>query len=182
MILTHYYHKDDRPFQTLSSLSDETALKVISSFQERAGAVYQRFNNPVKYLRHRQITEDWLRDEFIKKGGQPIVKYPQYFVVDRSTWIEDGYNGQSRSIHIPIAAFDRDRISFTYPDSMISYWLKSQTDKIFYHPGYHGNVFGLSEIAEIISQFGIPDREWQTDPARKYDIFIEAQVWENIEQ
>jgi hypothetical protein len=29
-------------------------------------------------------------------------------------------------------------------------------------------------------QLGIPDREWETDPARKYDIFIEAQVWENI--
>jgi hypothetical protein len=30
---------------------------------------------------------------------------------------------------------------------------------------------------EIIDRFGIPDREWQDRPERKYDLFIEAQVW-----
>ncbi len=143
MILTHYYHEDDRVFQTLSSLSDETALDVISSFQERTGSVYRRFNNPVEYLSKRRLTENWLRAEFIKKGGQPLTKYPQYFVVDRAVWIKDGYNGKGKIIQIPLSTFHPDRISFTYPDSMISYWLKSQIDRIFYHPEYHGKVFGL---------------------------------------
>ena len=189
MILTHYYHENDRPFQTLSSLSDEAALNVISSFQERTGAVYQRFSNPVEYLRQRRVTENWIRDEFIQKGGQPIVKYPQYFVVDRAAWIEDGYNGKSKTVQLSISTFHPDRISFTYPDSMISYWLKdrhfgaaSPDDlSVFYHPEYHGKVFRLHEINDIIKQFGIPERQWQTDLDRKYDIFIEAQVWENIE-
>jgi hypothetical protein len=180
MILTHYYHQNDRPFQTLSSLSDAAALDIISSFHSRTGAVYRRFNNPVEYLSNRRLTESWLRDEFIKKGGQPLVKYPQYFVIDRSAWIEEGYDGQSAAIKIPISAIDPDRVSFTYPDSMISYWLKSQTDRAFYHPKYHGKVFKLSKIHQIIEQFGIPSREWETDATRQYDLFIEAQVWENI--
>jgi hypothetical protein len=182
MILTHYYHEDDRPFQTLLSLSDEAALEVISSFQERAEAVYQRFNNPVEYLRNRRVTEDWLRDEFVKKGGQPIIKYPKYFVIDRAGWIEDGYDGKSKIVQIPLSTFHPDRISFTYPDSMISYWLNSQPGLDFYHSEYHGKVFGLSEIYEIIEKFGIPNREWETDSTRKYDLFIEAQVWENIKE
>ena len=179
MILTHYYHQNDRPFQTLSSLSEVAALEVISSFRLRTGAVYRRFSNPVAYLKKRRLTENWLRDEFIKKGGQPLVQYPQYFVIARSTWIEEGYHGQSKAVQLPISAIDPDRVSFTYPDSMISYWLKSQTDRDFYHPEYHGQVFRLSEIHKIIGQFGIPTREWETDAIRKYDLFIEAQVWEN---
>ena len=36
-------------------------------------------------------------------------------------------------------------------------------EQAFYHPEYHGKVFGLSEIDRVIDLFGIPDREWQTD-------------------
>ncbi len=180
MILTHYHHKSDRPFQTLSSVSDEKALNIITSLKERSGSVYRRFARPAEYLSHRRATESWLRSEFIKKGGKPIAKYPQYFVVNLSAWIEEGYDGQCKTIQIPISAFDPDRVSFTYPDSMISYWLKSQTERDFYQPEYHGKVFGMREIHEIIDRFGIPDREWETDPTRKYDLFIEAQVWESI--
>lgn len=63
---------------------------------------------------------------------------------------------------------------------MISYWLKSKTDRAFYHPEYHGKVFRLSEIYDIVNQFGIPTSEWKTDTTRKYDLFIEAQVWDII--
>ncbi len=67
MILTHYYHENDRPFQILSSLSDERALSIISSLRDR------------------------------------------------------------------------------------------DTDRVFYHSEYHGKVFNLIEIKQIIEQFGIPD-------------------------
>lgn len=188
MILTHYYHEKDRPFQTLSSLSEEAALEIISSFKERTGAVYKRFSNPLEYLTQRQETENWVRDEFVKQGGKPLTKYPQYFTIGQAAWIEDGYDGKSKKIEMPISTFSADRISFTYPDSMISYWLRNQAittnnsqDNGFYHPEYHGKIFRLNTIYEIIKLFGIPEKQWQTDMSRKYDIFIEAQVWEDIE-
>jgi hypothetical protein len=113
MMLTHYYYKSDRPFQSLSSLSEVEALNIIESLQARTGAVHQRFGNPAQYLRDRRATESWLRAEFIAKGGQPQTLYPQYLTIGRSAWIEDGF-------------------------------------------------------------------EWQTDPVRRYDLFIEAQVWGTI--
>jgi hypothetical protein len=177
VILKHYYHKDDYPFKTLSSLSEQEALCVISNLSGRNGDVYRRFNNPEKYLKQRKETEDWVRTEFIKKGGQPISIYPQYFVIEQAIWIEEGYNGQSSTVQFPMSAFSPNQVSFTYPDSMISYWLKDQADKVFYHPEYHGKVFNLSEISQIISDFGIPHEEWRTEESRKYDLFIEAQVW-----
>jgi hypothetical protein len=180
-MLTHYYHKSDRPFQSLSSLSDAAALNVIASLQERTGAVYRRFGNPAQYLRDRRATESWLRAEFIAKGGQPQTLYPQYLTLGKSAWIEDGFDEQSNSIQLPISDLYADRVSFTYSDSMVSHWLQSQCGQIFHHSEYHGQVFTLTEIDRIIAQFGIPDREWQTDITRKYDLFIEAQVWDTIE-
>jgi hypothetical protein len=189
MILTHYYHKNDRPFQSLSSLPDTAALSVIESCRDRTGSVYRRFNNPQQYLQHRRETEHWLRAKFIERGGKPNSLYPHYFVVDRSTWIEDGYDGQHEQIQMPLSTFAPELVSFTYPDSMISYWLSRQIHaveptlprQVFYHPEYHGHVFGVTEIYPIIEKFGIPDRQWQTEAERKYDLFIEVQVWDKIE-
>jgi hypothetical protein len=180
LILTHYYHRGDNPFQSLSSLAEEEALHIIANLQGRNGAVYRRFSDPKKYLRQRKETESWIRNEFIKKGGQPISTYPQYFVVEQSVWIEEGYNGQSCIVQFPLSAFSPKHVSFTYPDSMLSYWLKGQTNKVFHHPEYHGQVFASSEMDKIIDKFGIPREEWRTEEARRYDLFIEAQVWVNL--
>jgi hypothetical protein len=180
MMLTHYYHKNDNPFQNLSSLADEKALSVISNLRDRAGAVYRRFRNPEQYLMQRREAENWVRREFIKKSGQPASVYPHYFVIERARWIEAGYNGESLALQFPVSAFQPEQISFTYPDSMISYWLKSQTDQVFYRSEYHGQVFVLNEISKVIDAFGVPAEEWRTEETRKYDLFIEAQVWASI--
>jgi hypothetical protein len=180
MMLTHYYHKNDAPFQNLSSLADKEALSVITSLSNRTGSVYRRFKNPEEYLKQRRETESWVRQEFIKKGGQPMSVYPHYFVIERAKWIESGYNGESFAIHLPISTFHPNHISFTYPDSMVSCWLRSQTNQVFYRPEYHGQVFLLSEISKIIDMSGIPSEEWRTEETRKYDLFIEAQVWVSV--
>ncbi len=166
--------------QSLSSLPKEEALCIIANLQGRNGAVYRRFRDPEQYLRQRQETENWVRDEFIRKGGEPISTYPQYFVIEQSVWIEEGYNGQSRIVQFPISAFSPKHVSFTYPDSMLSYWLKGQTAQVFYRPEYHGQVFTWNEIRKIIDKFGIPREEWRTEEVRRYDLFIEAQVWVSL--
>lgn len=180
MILTHYYHRNEQPFQTLSSLSEDDAIRIMANLSERHGAVYSRFRDPKKYWQKRLKTESWLRKEFIKKGGITISPHPIYFVVERATWIEEGFNGESNMIQIPLTNFDSKQISFTYSDSMVSYWLKSQTHQEFLCSKYHGQVFTLSEICQITDEFGIPEEEWRTDASRKHDLFIEAQIWGNI--
>ncbi len=180
MILTHYYHAAEKPFQTLSDLDEATALSVMSKLRNRSGEVYHRFKNPQWYWKRRQATETWLKQEFIRKGGQPILPYPYYFLVGRSSWIEEGFNGKSSKIQFPISTFSPAHVSFTYPDSLVSHWLKSQTDQPFYQPEYHGKVFRLSEILKIIETVEMPGEAWRTDETRKHDLFIEAQVWSEI--
>jgi hypothetical protein len=185
MILTHYHHKADRPFQNLAALSDAAALAVIADLQSRSGAVYRRFRDPVPYLAQRRSTERWLREAFIQQGGRPQSAYPHYFVVGRSSWIEAGFEGEYGMVQLPIAAFPVETVSFTYTDSMISHWLRSQTEQAFYHPEYHGRVFGLSGIHQVIATFGLPGEAWRSTTgddqslavASRYNLFIEAQVW-----
>lgn len=143
----------------MSSLAEEEALRVISTLRDRSGLVYRRFRNPKQYLKQRREAESWVRKEFIRKGGQPVSVYPHYFVVERARWIEAGYNEESLALQFPVSAFQPEQISFTYTDSMISYWLKNQTNKVFYRPEYHGQVFVLSEISQIIDAFGVPDED-----------------------
>lgn len=181
MFLTHYYHKQDKPFQSLSALEEADALSVIGGLSDRDGLVYRRFRQPEQYLKLRKETETWVRESFIRKGGKPNTSYPQYFVVDQSTWIEEGFGQQSRSISLPLSALDSKRVSFTFPDSMVSYWLRTQSDAVYYQPEYHGRVLLPHEICSIIDRFGIPNKEWKTEEHRKYDFFIEAQVWDSCE-
>jgi len=92
-------------------------------------------------------------------------------------WIEEGYNDQSSAIRIPLSAIESKHMSFTYPDSMVSCSLRDKTEKAFYQADYHGQVFTLKEILEIVREFGMPGNAWRTDETRKHDLFIEAQVW-----
>ncbi len=182
MFLTHYYHQKDKPFQSLSALEKSAAIDIISSLHDREGLVYRRFRQPDQYLQKRKETEAWVKQAFIQKGGKPKTNHPQYFVVNQSIWIEEGFNRQSLYVSIPISAFNPEQVSFTFPDSMVSYWLREQSQSTYYHPEYHGQVFLLDEISQIIDEFGIPREEWRAEEDRKYDFFIEAQVWDNVER
>lgn len=178
--LTHYYHKAEKPFQTLSALPDHEALELMSQLKEREGEVYHRFKNPQKYLRHRRATESWLHREFIQKGGKPTLSYPKYFSLGPALWMEEGYNNQSKVVQLPLSSVCSTKISFTYPDSMVSYWLRTQAGQKFYQPAYHGKVFTMSEILGLVEYYGMPNSVWRTDSTRKHDIFIEAQLWDDI--
>lgn len=175
--LTHYYHKDENPFRTISSLSDDEAMKVIGKYDPSEALVYRRFKDPIKYLKERRTTELWLRDEFIKLGGKPVNKWPYYLVLGRSSYIFDGYNGECREIKLPMSEIDLEQVSFTYPDSMVSFWLSQRQDEEYYQPKYHGKVFTFDGIKKISADIKHEDNIWEKDKSRAFDFFVEAQIW-----
>src|SRR5512143_1558703 len=104
--LTHYYSKGAPPFRSLSTLSDEEALKLMTALYDETlfGA---RFRDPLQYLHNRQHTEQWVRAKFIAKGGQPQEPYPIYMVLGSSPWIVKAapdtlHHGE---IRIPLSVF-----------------------------------------------------------------------------
>ena len=72
-------------------------------------------------------------------------------------------------------------ISFTYPDSMPSLAIATDTTgrEDLYRKPIHGQVFTLEEIIEVIQEYGMPGNKWKTEEHWQYDRFIEAQVWDD---
>jgi hypothetical protein len=176
--LTHYYVRGTEPFQSLSALSDAEAVRIMAGlYDETLFGV--RFRDPAQYLQHRRRTEQWVRDEFIAKGGRPQADYPIPMVLGDSKWLvkQAPIPEAHAEIRIPLSAFTNYDVSFTYPDSMVSLWLSREKPVEYYLPGYHGKIFTLSEILAIVEEKGLPEDAWKTDLPAYLAPYIEAQVW-----
>jgi len=66
--LTYYYKHGTEPFRSLSALPDEEVIKIMEELCDDTlfGA---RFKDPIQYMRNRRQTEQWVREEFMAKGG-----------------------------------------------------------------------------------------------------------------
>jgi hypothetical protein len=176
--LTYYYKLGTEPFRSLSALPDEQAISIMQELCDESlfGA---RFKDPVQYLRNRRRTEQWVREEFIAKGGRPREAYPIPMVLGTSKWLvkhgpKPGVHGE---IHIPLSVFAEHDVSFTIPDSMVSRWLAREKPIEYYQPEYHGKVFTLAEILAIVESKGLPEEGWETGLPSDLAPYIEAQVW-----
>jgi hypothetical protein len=166
------------PFQSLSALSDEEAIKIMEALCDDTnfGA---RFKDPVGYLQNRKATERWVREGFIAKGGRPQDPYPIAMAFGSSKWLEETTptSGSGANIRIPLSIFTEYDISFTYPDSMISFWFGREKPAELYRSELHGVVFTLPEILAIVAEKGMPEEAWQTNLPDDLAPYIEAQVW-----
>lgn len=175
--LTHYYQKGTPPFRSLSALPDDEAIALMEALYDET-VLFMRFKDPAGYLRARRQTEQWVREEFIAKGGRPEASYPVYMVLGSSPWIvrhaDPATHGE---IRIPLSALTEQDVSFTYPDSMISQWFARDKPALYYQPDYHGKIFTMPEILAIVAAKGMPEDKWATNLPDDLAPYIEAQVW-----
>lgn len=179
--LTHYYRIGTEPFRSLSLLTDEEAARLMETMYVEGSVIWERFKEPDQYLQQRRRTEEWLREAFLVKGGRPQAACPVYMVLGRSKWVERMADpltlATTVEIRVPLSIFQESDVSFTYPDSMISYWLGNDQLPKYYQPGYHGKVFTRSEILAIVQSKGLPEEGWETKTPDTLAHYVEAQVW-----
>jgi hypothetical protein len=176
--LTYYYKRGTEPFRSLSALSDEEAIKIMGELCDDT-PFGRRFKDPVQYMRNRKQAEQWVREEFITKGGQPRSIYPIPMVLGESKWmVKHSPTPEAHGeIRISLSVFTEHEVSFTYPDSMLSLWFSKEKPAEYYQPEYHGKVFTLFEILSIVKSKGLPEEEWKTSLPGDLAPYIEAQVW-----
>jgi hypothetical protein len=183
--LTYYYTRGTQPFRSLSALPLGEAIQIMQDlFVKFEGSIlFERFRNPAQYLQQRRQTEQWVREEFIAKGGHPQEAYPISMVLGASRWIQNHAPGNPDTqgeMRIPLSILREDEISFTYPDSMISLWFGRDKPPEYYQPEFHGQVFTLSEIQAIVGAKGLPEDGWATNLPETLAPYIEAQVWSHV--
>lgn len=177
--VTHYYLADRKPFLSISVLSGEkleSVLKDLRGKNERGES--HRWIAPW-YVQERKKTEDFLRTEFLKKGGKAERQYPLYFILGKNEGLKN--ISKQNEVRILLDDLPKNVISFTYPDSMATFVLKD--DPPYYLP-YHGKVFTYEEIVEVIKEYGFPEEGLMQCSKFRYPNCIEMQLWsdEPIEQ
>jgi hypothetical protein len=172
-IVTHNYDPLHGPFRNICTLSDAEAQHVLDTIA-LSGKRLIREN----YLRRRRRTETWLLSERQRKMGAPVTEHPIYFFLgDRADGLD---RSRPESIVLPLAALPADMLTFTFPDSMASLPLGLYDEHAADRRSYHGKVFTLDEIGQVIAEFGMPAAErWQPAQSVKFDRFIEVQLWDD---
>jgi hypothetical protein len=131
--------------------------------------------NPERYIQRRKETEKWLYQTFRALGGIPMMTHPIYMTLGISSYIESIGHYTARQ-EFPLSLFPESAISFTYPDSYVSRILAENSNEYF-NPKVHGKVFMVSELNHLLEDPSIHNEAWKNEK-RKFDFFIEAQIWD----
>ena len=168
-IVTHNYNPARGPFRNLCALPAVEAERFLEEIK--------RSGRPIKadYLARRHATEQWLYTECVRKLGIPPCRYPVYFFLGD---FADGLDpSRPNAVILPLATLPPTAITFTYPDSMASLALGTRDEHAAELRPYHGQVFTLDEIAQVVKTFGMPAR--RGDRSSRFDRFIEVQLWDD---
>lgn len=169
MDLYHYYDSQVGPFRNLSDLSEEKANEVLEKIRNDKPNS-QCALRQATYMQARVYYENILRTEFKKKGGIIKRQVPHYMVVEHSPWLSTWFE-HSSFIKIPIDAFDKRTISFTYGDSHPTF-----SDRVNDGKEYRKKLYTYDEILEVIKKFGLP-QDWNDDGRFGPERYIEAHIW-----
>jgi hypothetical protein len=173
LFLTHYYLTDRPPFLNLSALPEEELKNVLEELREKTKRGESKRVFMDWYVNDRKASEKRILSEFISKGGKPEKTFPHYFVLGESK-IQKSTAPDMQEIIIPLKEISSEFISFTYPDSMASFDLEKDPK---YQMPYHGKVFTLEEIKEVIREYKMPSDELGFTSRYGYPKYIEAQLW-----
>ena len=172
--LYHYYELDNGPFRNITEYGFEKAESIQNQISEGFNS-----KRPKNYLDLRFSLENRIKKQFILKGGKPNRNDPFYFTLGQCDWAKSWYVNPG-VIKIPLADFKHEHLSFTYPDSMVSFQFYDEPKLGTYRKNCNGQIFLLSEINNLIDDYGLPTEEKsQTQESSKYDKYIEAQVWDS---
>ncbi len=178
--LTHYFLQGSKPFLNISELDDHEWAELAQILKEKheSDETYNR-RFGLGYRAVRLDAEKELRKRFEAKGGKPERQAPHYFCLGASAWWK-GFC-QHDEIRIDLRGIDSSLISFTYPDSFTSMGVLKRFNIPYESKPYHGQVFTLSEIKDVISEFGLPGEGFQTDyksyHKEELELYVEAQLW-----
>jgi len=165
-MLYHYYELKIGPFVNLSDLPLDEAERVQSCIKSEGAVLANKRGED--YLVVRREIENKVRSLFIGKGGRPERQKPHYMTLGACDWMLDCFV-EGRVLSIPLSAFSKEVISFTYGDTFPA--MRAHDNK-----PYRGIVYTLGEIAEIIELYGLP-QNWNADGSKGPDRYIEAQIW-----
>jgi len=179
-VVTHYFMRGRPPFLNLSDVDEPHVDGVLALLcaERAAGRSHRSYGRP--YLRMRRECEALLRQSFVAAGGLPERRSPHYFVLGRSAWFE-GLSSELDRVVFSLSALPSAVTSITYPDSFTAMALAPRYGLPYEPKPYHGRVYRLEELPDLVAEHGLPADEPDVDYAsfarRPFERYIEVQLW-----
>ena len=151
-----FYDKSEGPLRTIRTYN----IKEIIEFGKKAGVT-----NIVEIYKNRIKLENMMYDLFVKKGGRPNMPFPLYFAVYNELPQKSRSHVRFKEpycLRIPVNAFSREHISFTYGLSTRAFTRKDG------HP-LRRKLLLLEDVENVINDFPYDEDE---------ELWFEMQVWD----
>ena len=175
-IITHNYDPRRGAGQNLCSRPRADAAGILAELRASLRASGQPGRLQEHYLERRTRVEAWPLAGRTRQLGKPALEHPIDFFLGDMADARDPI--RPRSLRVPLAAFARDMVTFTYPDSMTNFEIAAQAPDGAQRRDYHGKIFTLDEIREVVAAHGRPDARWLIGESGTPDRFIEVRVWD----
>lgn len=168
----HRYRPAYGPFRNICAVPDDEGEAILQELRKEPGHGWL----VPTYIQERREVECWLREGHRANGGEVRDKHPIYL----SLWPELPPLGP-HDIVVDLELFAPGTLSFTYPDSMISFGLafRMRAGEEHQRRPYHGRVFDAEGLASVIADCGWPQEQAGRERRSNYDRSVEAQVWDH---
>lgn len=171
--LTHYYR--DVPFHTLSDLQDEQVTQTLQEISRQRELDFRLTRD--EYLPRRRVIEAEMRAQFMQRGGKPARQAPHYAILGTFSLYES--DPHWRSVAVPLNEVPSDVLSFTFTDSFFAFSDRNLRGVAIPPRPYHRCVYRLEDLPGLNEEFGLPGERWRTEPDRVFDVYVEAQIWDD---
>ncbi len=170
--LTHYYR--DKPFRSLSHLPPGVVAEVLTDMAATRTLDFRLTRD--EYIPQRRRIEQEMRQQFVAKGGRPRLSAPHYAILGTFSLYDD--DPEQRAAIIPLSAVPTDILSFTFTDSYFAFSDTNLRGVPIPSRPYHRQVFRLEELPRLVAEYGLPGERWRSEEDRRFDVYIEAQIWD----
>ena len=168
--LIRYYQKGEYPFMSLNDLPLEEANRIKTEYcrKNNIGDFYAQDD----YLMHRREIENWIYNELIRLGGNPVNNVPVYMVLGESPGgkydIRAEIQQNAEEIRIPVSEIDLSAVSFTFPDSMYEFIVDDEGNLLSAGRTNTPQVYTFRDLPSVVAKYRVYE---------DYRFNIEAQVW-----
>lgn len=116
--IVHYYFPNTDPWKNIMLLPEEEAFKVADRLAKTHPdeTSFGRFSDFVNYYPARKKADSYVREEFLRLGGNPKLKHPYSFTLGECDYLKEWFKSEDKLVY-NLSDIPDEQVSFTLGDS-----------------------------------------------------------------
>lgn len=169
LFITHYYFPGTDPWKNIMNLPEKEAFQMAAKLasEHPDTTSFGRFADFKNYYPARKRADEYVRETFIKLGGNPKLLHPYSFVLTESEYLKKWFDTNDKIV-FSLEDIPDDQVSFTLGDSCA----------LIVH-GEIPTVLTKAMLLEGIKACGGSTEKYFKESLGKY-AYVEVQLWDKV--